>query len=119
MLCFSWAQFRETRAYPLGGAFRASLPSDLADSLCGDFLTEDLGRVLASVCGGELEGIQSVIENEDTNQWARVRRWASLVTLVAAGQKSRDEIVSYFASLFRGKLARKWSHVWGIAACLP
>jgi hypothetical protein len=34
------------------------------------------------------------------------------VTLVAAGQKSRDEIVSYFAELFRGKLARQWSNVW-------
>jgi hypothetical protein len=34
------------------------------------------------------------------------------VTFVAAGQKSRDEIVSYFASLFRGKLVRQWSHVW-------
>ena len=32
--------------------------------------------------------------------------------LVAAGQKSRDEIVSYFARLFRGKLVRQWSHVW-------
>jgi len=108
---FLLAQFRETRAYPLVVRL-ASLPSDLADSLCGDFITEDLGRVLASVCGGELEGIQSVIENEDTNQWARGAALGSLVTLVAAGQKSRDEIVSYFASLFRGKLARKWSHVW-------
>jgi hypothetical protein len=34
------------------------------------------------------------------------------VTLVAARQKSRYEIVSYFASLFRGKLVRQWSHVW-------
>jgi len=29
----------------------ASLPGDLLDSLCGDFITEDLGQVLASVCG--------------------------------------------------------------------
>jgi hypothetical protein len=29
------------------------------DSLCGDFITEDLGQVLASVSGGELAGIQS------------------------------------------------------------
>lgn len=37
---------------------------------------------------------------------------SSLVTLVAAGQKSRDEVISYFASLFRGRLVRQWSHVW-------
>jgi hypothetical protein len=108
---FLLAQFRETRAYPLVVRF-ASLPGDLLDSLCGDFITEDLGQVLASVCGGELEGIQSLIENEATDEWVRGAALSSLVTLVAAGQKSRDEIVSYFAGLFRGKLVRKWSHVW-------
>ena len=108
---FLLAQFRETRAYPLVVRF-ASLPGDLLDSLCGDFITEDLGQVLASVCGGELAGIQSLIENEDTDEWVRGAALSSLVTLVAAGQKSRDEIVSYFAGLFRGKLVRQWSHVW-------
>ena len=63
---FLLAQFRETRAYPLVVRL-ASLPGDLLDSLCSDFITEDLGQVLASVCGGELEGIQSIIENEDAN----------------------------------------------------
>jgi hypothetical protein len=108
---FLLAQFRETRAYPLMVRF-ASLPGDLQDSLCGDFITGDLGRVLASVCGGDLAGIQSVIENEDADEWARGAALSGLMTLVAAGQKSRDEIVSYFVRLFRGKLARKWSHVW-------
>lgn len=109
---FLLAQFREIRAYPLVVRF-ASLPGDLLDSLCGDFITEDLGRVLASVCGGELAGIQYLIENEATDEWVRGAALSSLVTLVAAGQKGRDEIVNYFASLFRGGLVRKWSHVWG------
>jgi hypothetical protein len=110
---FLLAQFRETRAYPLVVRF-ASLPGDLLDSLCGDFITEDLGQVLASVCGGELEGIHSLIENADADEWVRAAALSSLVTLVAAGQKSRDEIVSYFASLFRGGLVRQWSHVWDV-----
>jgi len=97
---FLLAQFRETRAHPLVVRF-ASLPGDLLDSLCGDFITEDLGQ-----------GIESLIENEATDEWVRGSALSSLVTLVAAGQKSRDEIVSYFAGLFRGKLLRKWSHVW-------
>jgi hypothetical protein len=108
---FLLAQFRETRAYPLVVRF-ASLPGDLLDSLCGDFITENLGQVLASVCGGDLAGIQSLIENEATDEWVRGAALSSLVTLVAAGQKSRDEVVSYFTGLFRGQLARKWSHVW-------
>ncbi len=113
---FLLAQFRETRAYPLVVRF-ASLPGDLLDSLCGDFITEDLGQVLASVCGGDIGLIQSVIENEDADEWARSAALSSLVTLVAVGQKSRDEMVSYFASLFRGKLAREWSHVWDSLVC--
>lgn len=108
---FLLAQFRETRAYPLVVRF-ASLPGPLLDSLCGDFITEDLGRVLASVCGGDLTGIQSLIENEGTDEWVRGAAMSSLVTLVAAGQKSRDEMVNYFAGLFPGKLVRQWSHVW-------
>jgi hypothetical protein len=108
---FLLAQFRETRAYPLVVRF-ASLPGDLLDSLCGDFITEDLGQVLASVCGGDLAGIQTLIENEATDQWVRGAALSSLATLVAAGQKSRDDIVGYFAGLFRGKLVRQWSHVW-------
>jgi hypothetical protein len=108
---FLLAQFRETRAYPLLVRF-ASLPGELLDSLCGDFITEDLGRILASVCGGELAGIQSLIENESTDEWVRGAALSSLVTLVAAGQKNRDEIMSYFASLYRDRLERKWSHVW-------
>ena len=113
---FLLAQFRETRAYPLVVRF-ASLPGDLLDSLCGDFITEDLGQVLASVCGGDIAGIQSVIENEDADEWARGAALSSLVTLVAVGQRSRDEIVIYFARLFRGKLAREWSHLWDSLIC--
>lgn len=105
---FLVAQFRETRAYPLVVRF-ALLREDLQYSLCGDFITESLGQVLASVCGGDLAGMQPLIENESADQWVRGGALSGLVTFVAAGQKSRDEIVSYFASLFRGKLVRQWS----------
>jgi hypothetical protein len=64
--------------------------------LCRDFVTEDLGQILASVCGGDLKGIQSIIENEEADEWARSAALGALVTLVAAGQKSREEILSYF-----------------------
>ncbi len=69
------------------------------------------------MCGGELDGIQSLIENEEADEWTRGAALSSLVTLVAAEQKSREEIVSYFARLFRGKLVRQWSHVWDTLVC--
>ena len=108
---FLLAQFRETRAYPLVVRF-ALLPEEQLELLGGDFVTEHLGQVLASVCGGELSGIQSVVGHEQADEWARGAALSSLVTLVAAGQKSREEIIGYFASLFRGKLVRRYSHVW-------
>jgi uncharacterized protein YchJ len=108
---FLLAQFRETRAYPILLRI-ALLPSDLLDSLFGDSITESFGRVLASVCGGDLEGIQSLIENPAADEWVRCAALGCLVTLVAAGIKSREEILGYFAELFHGKLTDKNEIVW-------
>lgn len=108
---FLLAQFRETRAYPLVVRF-ASLPGDLVDSLCGDFITEDLGQILASVCGGDLSGIQSLIENDEIDEWVRGAAAESLLTLVAAGATPRAEVVAYLAELFHGKLTREYGNVW-------
>jgi len=105
------AQFRETRAYPLILRL-AQLPSDTLEYVCGDFVTGNLGSVLASVCGGELGGIQSLIENEEADEWARGAGIEGLVTLVGAGLVNRETVVDYFASLYRGKLARDYSFVW-------
>ncbi|HEY6845736.1 MAG TPA: DUF1186 domain-containing protein [Terracidiphilus sp.] len=105
------AQFREPRAYPLVVRL-ASLPTSVVDGLLDHFLTEGLDSVLASVCGGDLTLIKSLVENEAADQWARGAALDSLVTLVAAGQKSREEIISYFGSLFGGKLKQKPSQVW-------
>lgn len=112
---FLLAQFREVRAYPLVLRF-ALLPERLHDSLCGDFIVDGFDRVLASVCGGDLSGIQSLIENENASEWPRVAALSSLRILVATGQKSRDDIMGYLARLF-GKLVRKPSHVWGELVC--
>ena len=113
------AQFRETRAYPLIVRF-ASLPAEILEDLCSDFVTEDLPAALASVSGGDLKGIQSLIENPEASEWARGAALDALVILVKAGVASRDEIVLYFARLFRGGLEREYSHVWDAlvsAAC--
>ena len=111
------AQFRETRAYPF--VVRVGLlPTERLDDLYGDFVTDALGRVLASVCGGHLGGIKSIIENEKADEWARGAALDALVILVVVGEKSREEIVGYFESLFHGKLERRPSNVWNeLANC--
>lgn len=105
------AQFRETRAYPLMVRI-AMLPSELLESLFGDCITESLGQVLASVCGGDIAGIQSLIENEAADEWVRGAALSGLATLVAAGVKTREEILSYFAELFHGRLTDKNDIIW-------
>ncbi len=105
------AQFRETRAYPLVVRF-ASLPTAVLDSLSDDFTNDPLPRILASVSGGEIIGIQSLIEDESADQWARSAAIEALIILDAIGAKNRDEIVEYFTMLFRGRLQRRPSYVW-------
>jgi len=97
------AQFREKSAYPLA----CRLVSDPhVDDLLDDVITEGLPEILASLCAGEIELIKEVIENSQVDEFVRSAALKSLVILVAQGIKTRDEIMAYFASLFRGKLER-------------
>ena len=111
------AQFRETRAYPLLVKI-FSAPGDLTEDLAGDVVTDDLSSILASVSGGDPSGIMALVENEQANEWVRGAALDGLVTLVMCGMRTREEVMTYFASLFR-KLDRKPSAVWdGLAvAC--
>jgi hypothetical protein len=111
------AQFRETRAYPLVVWF-ARLEEGLLDALAGEFVTEDLCRVLASVCDGDTGPIEELIEDETLGEYARSAALHSLLVLVAEGDKSRDEVMTYLKALFEGRLERSHSHAWdSLVAC--
>jgi len=105
------AQFREPRAYPLIVHF-FSVPGDVAVDATGDVVTEDLGRILASVSCGDIRLMTALVENPQVNEYVRTAALRSLVTLVACGERSRDDIMAYFQQLFRGTLAKDGSWVW-------
>src|SRR5262249_17957107 len=105
------AQFREPRAYPLIVEF-FSIPGDIALDTTGDVATEDLGRILASVSCGDIRLMTELVENEHANEYVRVAALRGLVTLVARGEQSRDDIVTYLQRLYQGELARDESFVW-------
>ncbi len=105
------AQFRETRASPLIVAF-FSQPGRQPVDVMGDFVTEDLGRVLASVSGGDTAPIKSLIENSQINEYTRSSAMVGLLTLFVEGVLSRKEIIDYFRSLFRGGLEKEYSYIW-------
>jgi hypothetical protein len=105
------AQFREPRAYPLIVEF-FSIPGDIALDTTGDVATEDLGRILASVSCGDTRLMTALVENEQANEYVRVAALRGLLTLVACGEQSRDDVLAYYQQLFQGKIARDVSFVW-------
>jgi len=111
------AQFRETRAYPLLVQI-FSAPGEMPFDLAGDLVTQDLGRILASVSDGDVDGMTSLVENEQANEYVRSAAMDGLVTLVVCGQRTREEVMAYFSSLFH-KLARRPSQAWNglVSAC--
>lgn len=105
------AQFREQHAYPLlVNLF--SIPGRVTMDLTGDVVTEDLGRILASVSGGDTSPMAGLAENEQANEYVRSAALRGMVVLVARGEKSRDEVLAYYQSLFREKLPREEDFVW-------
>jgi hypothetical protein len=97
------AQFREPRAYPLVVRI-ASLPPETVDELLGDTITEGLPKILASVCGGDMSLITRLAENAGAEKFARSSALSALLALVVSGDKSRDEVMSYYSLLFDAML---------------
>jgi hypothetical protein len=105
------AQFREERAYPLIVEF-FSIPGEAPLEVTGNFVTEDLARVLASVSGGELGPMQSLVENASANEYVRAAGLRGMACLVVEEVVPREKIIDYFRSPFRGGLERTYSFAW-------
>ncbi len=105
------AQFREVRAFPLILQL-ISYPGEIPHTILGDVLTEDLSRILASVCGGNIAPLQELIESPHLNEYVRAAAQTSLVMLVGCGLQSRGTIIDYFKQLFVERLEKKSSFVW-------
>ncbi|HZF39822.1 MAG TPA: DUF1186 domain-containing protein [Blastocatellia bacterium] len=97
------AQFRETRAYPLIVSI-ASLPPETVDELLGDTITEGLPKILASVCGGDASLITRLAENTSAYKFVRGSALYALLALTLSGDKTRDEVMSYYSRLFDATL---------------
>jgi hypothetical protein len=104
------ALFRETRAYPLLVRI-FSRPGEFPFDLAGDVVTQDLGRILASVSGGDISGMAALIENEQANEYVRSVALHGMVSLVATDQRTRDDVIAYLLQLFQ-KLERNPGAHW-------
>ena len=109
------AYWREPALYPLLIEF-ARLPGELPHDLAGALVTEDLGRMLATVCGDDLAPIYTLIEDSNVEEFVRGAAIRSLLVLVVAGRLTRDDVIGYFKLLFNGKLERRPSQAWSSLA---
>lgn len=109
------AQFREMRAYPLIVDF-FSVPGEISLDVTGDFVTEDLSKVLAAVCHGDLSGITSLIQNENANEFVRSAAIGAIVCLVANDEMDRVDAIDYLRDLFQ-TLPRKYDSIWSFLIC--
>lgn len=105
------AQFREQAAFPLLVKL-FSIPGETIIDMTGDIVTEDLDRILASVCNNDLEPIKRMIEDPSVNEYVRSACLRTLVVLVVEEKLSREHVVEYFRKLFQGKLKRKMGFIW-------
>lgn len=90
---FLLSQFRETRAYPLIVAF-FSQPGERPIDVTGDFVTEDLGRVLASVSGGDPGPMKTLIENPQVNEYTRSSVMDGLLAFFVEDDITREAVIA-------------------------
>lgn len=105
------AQFREERALPyILKLF--SFPGEIPHAIAGDILTEDLCRILASICGKNIEPLFALIESPAINEYVRAACQTALVILVGCGSLTRGTVIDYFRTLFERKIDRVPSFAW-------
>lgn len=95
--------FKVKEAYPIIIDL-FSLKDELSDELFGDMLLEDGGRILASICGGDIEPIKKLIENPKVHESVREQGVQAFTIIVHNGLKQREEIFDYYSKLINSKL---------------
>ena len=88
----SGCKWRESRAYPYVIRW-LSLPEEEPFEIAGDIVTQDGGRILAAVCDGNLEPIQSLILNRQADEWGRSSGVAAPALLAAWAETPRLEAI--------------------------
>lgn len=93
-----------------------SLPGPLLDDLLGDLVTEHAPTILYNTSGGNFDLIKSLILNRQADAYARGEAARALTYAVAAGQLPREEVLSFFSTLFSGEEAGPQSTFWDLIA---
>jgi hypothetical protein len=106
------AQFRETRAFkPLCATL--GHPAKVTDELWGDIITEDMGRILASVFDGDDAPLRDLMRNRKAYEFVRGAAVPkTYLCLLGSGKISREELETYTEELLSNGLEREPSYAW-------
>ena len=115
---YAWmllGHFRESKAHKvIIDLF--SLPEEIPHELFGDLATSDLPSILLRTCGGSIERIKSMASNKDVDDYGRVSALNAMAYAVVEGIASREEVMSFFGTLFTGDEADEDSDFWSLLA---
>ena len=108
---FLLAQFREKKSLKLIIDL-ISIQNEISSDIFREYLTEDLHKILASVCGTDTEPLKRLVEDSNVNEYVRGAAIKAFLALLGEGVISQGEVIEYYKSLFNGKLEREYSQVW-------
>ena len=95
-----------------------SLPDDIPHDLFGDLTTSDLPVILLRTCGGAMDMIKSLALNKGANDYCRISALNAMAYAVVEGIMSREDVLSFYGSLFTGHETDLDSDFWGLLANL-
>jgi hypothetical protein len=107
--------FRESKAHDvIIDLF--SLPDKIPHKLFGDLTTGNLPTILIRTCGGSIERIKSMALNKDVDDYCRISALNAMAYAVVEGFALREDVISFFGTLFSGKEADEISDFWSLLA---
>ena len=107
--------FRESKAHDvIVDLF--SLPDEIPHELFGDLTTSDLPTILIRTCGGSIERIKSMASNKKADDYCRISALNAMAYAVVEEVASREEVISFFGTLFTGSETDEDSDFWGLLA---
>ena len=111
------AYFRESPTLPL--IIRIfSLPEPMVSSIFGDVVTQDLDKILASVCAGETAPLHALVEDKKISEHVRSQALDAFQNLVVEGIRKREELVDYCRFLFQTFERDPTDYLWSALACV-
>ena len=109
------AKWRETRAYPVVVRW-LSLPGEGPFDIGGDIVTQDGGRMLASVFDGDMAPIKALILDRNACEYGRAAGVTALTLLAAWAEVPRQPVIDCFSWLAREGLDREPGAIWDLLA---